>query len=126
MKDYIAAVDQNHARARRIAAWWAGGFDLLLTPTCAEPAPPLGQFEPTPDNPIQGFFRSAPFSVFTSPFNVSGQPGISLPLFFRDDGLPVGVQLVAAYARDDLLIRVAAQLEEAQPWKDRRPSLHVA
>jgi amidase len=72
-----------------------------------------------------GFERSLPYSVFTSPFNVSGQPGISLPLHWNDDGLPIGVQLVAAYGREDLLIRVAAQLEEAEPWKDRRPPLHA-
>jgi amidase len=55
------------------------------------------------------------------PFNFTGQPAISLPLRWNDAGLPIGVQLVAAYGREDLLIRVAAQLEKEQPWADRWP-----
>jgi amidase len=119
--EYVSAVSLNHAQGRAIAGWWDSGFDLLLTPTCASPPPPLGHFAATPENPMVGFERSLPYSVFTSPFNVSGQPGISLPLHWNDDGLPIGIQLVAAYGREDTLIRVAAQLEEAKPWKDRRP-----
>jgi amidase len=61
-------------------------------------------------------------SVFTSPFNVTGQPAISLPLHRTPDGLPIGVQLVAAYGREDVLIRVAAQLEQAAPWAHLHPT----
>ena len=107
--------------SRRMAAWWQSGFDLLVTPTCGEAAPLLGQFVPQPDNPLAGLFRSTPFAQWTAPFNVSGQPAISLPLHWSADGLPVGVQLVAAYGREDLLIQVASQLELAQPWAQRRP-----
>ena len=70
--------------------------------------------------------RAVPFTTFTSPFNVTGQPAISLPLHWNDEGLPIGVQLVAAYGREDLLIRVASQLEEATPWADRLPPLHAS
>jgi amidase len=62
---------------------------------------------------------------FTTQSNISGQPAISLPLHVSADGLPVGVQLVAGFGREDLLIRVAAQLEAAAPWADRRPAVHA-
>jgi amidase len=51
---------------------------------------------------------------------------VSLPLHWNSEGLPVGVQLVAAYGREDLLIRIAAQLEQAQPWSDRLPPVHAS
>ncbi len=123
---YVAAVNANHAHGRRLASWWAEGFDLLLTPTCAKPPPPLGSFEAPPDNPLAGYLRAAPYGAFTMQFNISGQPAISLPLHWTPDGLPVGVQLVAAAGREDLLVRVAAQLEEAAPWSGRLPPLHAS
>jgi amidase len=70
--------------------------------------------------------RATPYAIFTAGFNSSGQPAISLPLHWSEDGLPIGVQLVAAYGREDVLIRVAAQLEQAQPWADRHPSVTAA
>jgi len=123
--DYIRAVDGAHAWTRRVAAWWEGGFDLLLTPTLAEPPPLLGEFAATPEQPFQGWLRSAPFVVFTQPFNVTGQPAISLPLHLSAAGLPIGIQLVAAQGREDLLLRTAAQLEAARPWAERRPPVHA-
>jgi len=122
---YIESVVWLQAHARRIQQWWADGFDLLLTPTLAEPPPPLGEFTSTPENPMAGVVRSGPFAVFTSAFNITGQPAISLPLHWNDAGLPIGVQLVAAYAREDLLLRVAAQLEQARPWASRRPPVYA-
>jgi amidase len=123
--DYIAAQILNNQLARGLASWWEEGFDLLLTPTCAAPPSVLGDFAATPENPMSGMTAALPYTAFASPFNVSGQPAISLPLHWNDDGLPIGVQLVAAYGREDLLIRVAAQLEQAEPWKQRRPPLHA-
>ncbi len=123
---YVAAVEFTHAFSRRMASWWQGGFDLLLTPTCAAAPPPLGHFEPAPDNPLQGFLRAVPFSVFTTHFNATGQPAVSLPLHQSGEGLPIGVQLVAATGREDLLLRVAAQLEEAHPWAERLPEVHAS
>jgi amidase len=118
----LAALDGMHAATRRLVAWW-DRFDLLLTPTIPELPPHLGEFEATPENPFGGLIRSTPFATFTAPFNVSGQPAISLPLHQSAEGLPVGMQLVAAPAREDLLIRVAAQLEAAAPWAERRPTV---
>ncbi len=124
--EYVSAVRLNHAQTRRMASWWELGFDLLLTPTCALPPPPLGFFAPTDDEPNRALAHSIPFSVFTSPFNVTGQPAISLPLHWNDAGLPVGVQLVARSGCEDLLLRVAAQLEAAQPWRSRIPPVHAS
>jgi amidase len=107
----------------RVATWWED-HDLLITPTLGQVPVPLGTFH-TPEEPLLGFIRAADFVPFTPAFNVTGQPAISLPLHWDGD-LPVGVQLVAAYGREDLLLRVAAQLEEAQPWASRRPRVHAS
>ena len=111
-----------HAWTRRVASWWDDdGFDLLLTPTFAEPPPVLGDLT----DPENGVARSLPFAIFTAPFNVTGQPAMSVPLYVAASGLPIGVQMVAAPYREDVLIRLAAQLEHAQPWADIRPPLHA-
>ena len=123
--DWLWAREWLQVNARDIAAWWTEGHDLLVTPTIAEPPPPLGTFDSPPDNPLHGLFRAAEVVPFTPPFNGTGQPAISLPLHWNDDGLPIGVQLVAPFGREDLLLRVAAQLESAQPWSDRRPAVHA-
>ena len=108
---------------RRMHGWWASGWDLLLTPTLAEVPLLLGTIANDPANPLSALARAGQFVPFTPPFNTSGQPAISLPLHWTPEGLPVGVQLVAAYGREDVLIRVAAQLEQASPWAQRRPSI---
>jgi amidase len=69
--------------------------------------------------------RLGAFTLFTMPFDVTGQPAISLPLHWNGEGLPIGIQLAAAYGREDLLIRVAAQLEAARPWRERRAPHHA-
>jgi len=119
--EYVDAGLWLQGYTRRVARWWADGFDLLLTPTMAEPPVRLGEMTATPDSPLRGLQRSTPSITFTAIFNVTGQPAISLPLYWSTDQLPIGVQLVAAYGREDLLIRIAAQLEEARPWAPRRP-----
>jgi amidase len=121
--EFLRALEEAQASSRRAAAWWADGFDLLLTPTCAEPPPRLGEFDAPPENPFAPILRAVPFATFTAPFNTTGQPAISLPLHETTEGLPVGVQLVAPYGREDILLRVAAQLEQASPWADRAPAL---
>ncbi|MEZ5142423.1 MAG: amidase [Acidimicrobiales bacterium] len=122
---YFEAISELHRYTRRMAEWWAGGFDVLVTPTIPELPPELGTFAAQPDNPLNGLFRSAAIVPFTAPFNTTGQPAVSLPLHWSDDGLPIGVQLVAAYGREDVLVRLASQLEAAAPWSDRLPPIHA-
>jgi amidase len=119
--EYLRAVEYHQAITRRAAEWWAGGYDLLLTPTMAVPPTEIGAFEPDPENPLMPIVTATPCAVFTAGFNATGQPAISLPLHTSVEGLPVGVQLVAAYGREDVLLRVASQLEQAAPWAERTP-----
>jgi amidase len=123
----LALSQATHHRFRReMAEWWrpAGHHDLLLTPAVAEPPPPLGQLVPTPEDPWRPLLGSAPLAAFTTWFNITGQPAVSLPLHHTPEGLPVGAQLAAAYGREDLLLAVSAQLEAAVRWADRRSPRH--
>jgi amidase len=122
---YLAAIGFFNRFTRRMAQWWADGNDLLLTPTIPEVPPRLGAFDATPDNPINGLMRASTTVQLTMPFNITGQPAISVPVSWSPDGLPLGVQLVGAYGREDLLIQVASQLEAARPWADRLPEIHA-
>jgi amidase len=117
--EYLATVEWLHAWSRRVAAWWAQGWDLLASPVLNGPAPPLGWLS-HPDGAV-ALGRLNHLMAYTSQFNVTGQPAISLPLHWTAAGLPVGVQLVAATGREDLLVRVASQLERALPWAGRAP-----
>jgi amidase len=124
----MSAADEVHSRlvlnrfTRTMAKWWANdGWDLLVTPMLAMPPFPLGSLDFDSDDPDGSHDRIYAATQYSLAFNVTGQPAISLPLHWSADGLPIGVQLVAAYGREDLLIRVAAQLEQAVPWIDRRP-----
>jgi amidase len=114
--EYASTVEAAHAWSRRMLSWWhpadgSHGFDLLLTPVLAGPPPRLGELSGP-----GGGRRVGELMLFTAQFNVTGQPAISLPLQRTDGGLPVGSQLVAGFGREDVLVRVAAQLESAAPW----------
>jgi amidase len=128
---YLEALNALHAWTRTCASWWTpsdeggDGFDLLLTPTLAEPPPRIGDVVGTAEDPWHGAARATAFACYTAPFNVTGQPGVSVPLAWEaSENLPIGTQLVAASGREDVLLRVAAQLEAARPWADRRPVVH--
>jgi amidase len=105
-----------HRAARRVAAFW-DRYDLWLTPTVTAPPPPLGAFRSSVDDPLAGLLAAAEFAPFTALCNATGQPAASLPLHHNAAGLPIGVQLVAAYGREDVLLRTAAQLEHARPFR---------
>jgi amidase len=96
-------------------------FDVWLTPTLGEPPVPLGTFDPKPDDPIAGYRRAEQFVPFTPIANVAGQPAMSVPLYWNAQGLPIGTHFVARFGNEAMLFRLAAQLEQARPWAQRRP-----
>jgi amidase len=120
--DYVDALEAIRAWSRGVLEWWTtGGYDLLLTPTTAAPTPPIGAI--TGADVDGALLGALPLAVFTAPFNLTGQPAASVPATWTADGLPVGTQLVAATAREDLLFGVAAQLEQARPWAHHHAEL---
>jgi amidase len=112
--EHILATQWVDGFRRRMAAWWASGNDLLLMPSSGAAPFPLGWIPP--DDLSIAFGRTAQVVAYTSPVNATGQPAISLPLHTTEAGLPVGVQLVAAAGREDLLIRIAARIEQVRPF----------
>lgn len=124
-EDYLDAAEWRQGWATRVASWWAGGFDLLVTPTVCEPPALLSELAADSSGPWELLERLGPHMAFTEPFNVTGQPAISLPLHETAQGLPLGVQVVAELGREDLLLRIASQLEQALPWRERRPRVHA-
>jgi amidase len=110
---------------RRIAAralQQLAPYDMVLTPTLAQPPLRIGEIRDDAD-PARDFENQKAFTPWTSAWNLTGMPAISLPLHMTPDGLPVGVMLAAAPADEHRLIALAAQVEAAAPWRDRRPSL---
>jgi amidase len=120
---YAETVRNTQHLSRRIVEGFLASFDLVVTPTMACLPPPVGAWRTGGDNPLMALHNSFPMAVFTSLFNVTGQPAISVPIHHDDaSGLPVGVQLIAAPWRDDLLLQVSRYLELAHPWTDRHPA----
>jgi amidase len=122
---YAEGVRKTQRLSRRIVEAFVASFDLLVTPTMACLPPPVGAWRAgTDDDPLMALLNSYPMAVFTSLFNVTGQPAISVPIHHDDPtGLPVGVQIVAAPWREDLLLQVSRTLELAHPWTDRRAAV---
>jgi len=113
---YANAWTWIHGMTRKIAPFFER-YDLWLTPTVTSPPVPLGTFSSPPDDPLRGIMNAGDFAPFTALFNATGQPACSLPLYHNAAGLPIGVQLAAAYGREDLLLRTAAQLEAIHPFR---------
>jgi amidase len=113
------AMLQMQGHGRTIVAW-ASQYDAVVLPVTTEPPVPIGTIDGDGPDPAATFRRSGQFTPYPSLFNVSGQPAISLPLF-EEDGLPVAVQIAGQPAQEGPLLALAAQLEAARPWADRRP-----
>jgi amidase len=122
--DVLAALDAQHRVTRTIGIFFTE-YDLLVTPTLGQLPVRNGTLDyGNPRYSLRSWLRRIfDYGPFTAPFNISGNPAISLPLGESREGLPIGVQLVAAQGREDLLLQVAAQLEQALPWKDRQPPI---
>jgi amidase len=115
----LAATVQLQSFARRLVSFLEP-YDALLTPALAERPLPLGTLDTAAADPMSTFTRSGVFTPFTPVLNATGQPGVSVPLFEGEDGLPLGVQLVGRPVGEGQLLALAAQLEAAQPWAERR------
>jgi amidase len=124
--DYLHALNYLRALTRRVVAFWSD-YDVLVTPTLAQPPLEIGALRPREgEPPIKMLENAAGFVPFTPAWNVTGQPAISLPLHQSPEGVPIGVQLVGPPAGEELLLALSAQLEEAKPWLERRPALALA
>ena len=118
--DYLTAVQDLQGLARVVARFFVD-HDVWLTPVLAEPPLPLGALDAPPGNPLGGFFRAAEWCPFTPLCNATGQPAMSVPLFWNVAGLPIGSHFVGRFGDEATLFRLAAQLEAARPWAGRRP-----
>ena len=96
-------------------------FDVFLSPVMGTLPPPIGHLDPVGLEPREVGRRQAVVFPFTPPFNFTGQPAMSVPMAWSENGLPIGMQFAARYADETTLFRLAGQLEEARPWADRRP-----
>ncbi len=120
--DHFKTMHAIYAFARDLESWW-DSYDILVAPVTAQPTLPLGAMHFDEGNTDESHAAMLRFIPFTAQFNMSGQPAIALPLYRNAAGLPVGVQLIAGFGREDLLIRLASQLEVAAPWSAFRPAL---
>lgn len=96
-------------------------FDVYLTPVLGTPPPPVGHIDPDALEPREVSKRQGVAFPFTPPFNITGQPSMSVPLAWSSAGLPLGMMFTGRYADEATLFRLAGQLEDAQPWASRRP-----
>lgn len=122
--DYLTALRTIQSASREVGKFFAD-YDVLLTPVLAEPPVNIGTFDAPESNPMQAWERIVEFAPFTATFNATGQPAMSVPLYWNRDNLPVGTHFVGRFGDEATLFRLAAQLEEARPWATRRPLIRV-
>ena len=122
---YLVAVEELQCFARKIAKWYhEGNYDMLLSPTMRIPPTKLGSFKSSPEDPMAWIKIALSFVAFTRTQNITGQPAMSIPLYWNEDNIPIGVQFAGRFGEEGKLFRLAAQLEQARPWADRNPPIH--
>jgi len=117
---YMGAMAQLQALARGLVAFWAD-YDVLITPALGERPLRIGECHGMGPDPLADLARSGRFTPYTSLFNITGQPAISVPIGLGSDGLPTGVQIVGRPLNEEVLLQLSAQLEAAHPWVHLRP-----
>jgi amidase len=123
--DWLLAIEEIQRFSRRVASFFAN-TDLFLTPTMSAPPLPIGAMVSTPDDPWRSLNASAPTVRYAGVVaNLTGNPAMSVPLDWNEDGLPIGVHFLGRFGDEATLLRLAAQLEEAQPWTQRLPQIHA-
>ncbi len=120
--EYLLALRVIQKTGRNLARFFED-VDVWLTPTLGLPPVPLGTFAATYDDPLVGFFRAGDFAPFTPLINATGQPAMSIPLHWNQEGLPIGTHFVGRFGDEGTLFRLAAELERARPWATRRPPI---
>jgi amidase len=124
--EYMLAVEDCQAFSRVVAGFLAE-HDLWLTPTLSTPPLPLGEIVSTPDEPLRALENGGPTVAYAGVVaNITGNPAMSVPLWWNGDGLPIGVHFLGRFGDEATLFRLAAQLEAARPWLGRRPPVSVA
>jgi amidase len=119
--DYLLAIEDCQAFSRVIARF-LGDIDVWLTPTLSSPPLAIGEIVSTPDEPMRALERGGPTVAYAGVVaNITGNPAMSVPLFWNEDGLPIGVHFLGRFGDEATLIRLAAQLEAARPWISRHP-----
>lgn len=123
--EYLLAIEELRRYAREVARFFTD-FDLWLTPTLAQPPPQLGEMASSHTDPFVGLRRSSQFVAFPGIVaNITGNPAMSVPLYWSSKGLPIGVHFLGRYGEETTLFRLAGQLEQARPWNHRRPEVHA-
>ncbi len=124
--DYLGRIEETQRFSRKLAQWYhQNGYDLILSPTISVPPVELGAFHSS-DDPIRGFKLTRAFVALTYAYNLAGQPAMSVPLYWNENNVPIGVQFAGRFGDEALLFRLAAQLEQARPWADRKSPIHCS
>ena len=124
--EYLAAIESLQRYSRRVAAFFVD-HDVFLNPTMSLPPLPLGEMVSTIDDPLHALEVGGPSVAYSGVIaNLTGQPAMSVPLHWNDEGLPIGMHFLGRYADEATLLRLASQLEQARPWADRRPPVFAS